>query len=92
MSYPARLSRLGGIRLGSISLTSGKKKWNSVRCVAFGRNARHGSDGADLPPLRREYRGLNMDQAKRLKQLDQENTRLPRAVPAFSLGSIKLFM
>ena len=34
---------------------------------------------------RKEYGGLKMDQAKRLKVLEQENTRLRRAVAALTL-------
>ena len=34
---------------------------------------------------RKEYGGLKMDQAKRLKVLEQENTRLRRAVADLSL-------
>ncbi len=34
---------------------------------------------------RREYGGLRLDQAKRLKQLEQENTRLKKLVAELSL-------
>jgi|TARA_Y100000294_G_scaffold31805_1_gene26999 transposase-like protein len=36
---------------------------------------------------RREYGGLRMDQAKRLKQLEAENTRLRRAVSDLTLDN-----
>ena len=36
---------------------------------------------------RREYGGLRMDQAKRLKQLETENTRLQRAVSDLTLDN-----
>ena len=36
---------------------------------------------------RREYGGLRMDQAKRLKQLETENTRLRRAVSDMTLDN-----
>ncbi len=36
---------------------------------------------------RREYGGLRMDQAKRLKQLEVENTRLRRAVSDLTLDN-----
>ena len=36
---------------------------------------------------RREYGGLRMDQAKRLKQLETENTRLRRAVSDLTLDN-----
>jgi putative transposase len=36
---------------------------------------------------RREYGGLNLDQAQRLKQLEQENSRLKRLVADLSLDN-----
>ena len=36
---------------------------------------------------RNEYGGLNLDQAKRLKQLEQENGRLKRAVADLALDN-----
>ena len=36
---------------------------------------------------RREYGGMNRDQAKRLKELEAENTRLRRAVSDLTLGN-----
>jgi cell division protein FtsB len=42
-------------------------------------------DRADLLSLRREYGGLNVAQAKRLKQLEDENGRLKKLVADLSL-------
>lgn len=39
---------------------------------------------------RSEYRGLSLDQAKRLKRLEQENTRLKRAVADLTLDKLIL--
>ena len=39
---------------------------------------------------RKEYGGLKMDQAKRLKELEQENTRLRRAVADLTLDKLIL--
>ncbi len=39
---------------------------------------------------RNEYGGLKLDQAKRLKDLEQENTRLKRAVAALTLDKLIL--
>jgi len=39
---------------------------------------------------RREYRGLSLDQAKKLKQLEKENARLKRAVAELSLDKLIL--
>jgi transposase-like protein len=36
---------------------------------------------------RKEYGGLNVDQARRLKRLEQENTRLRRAVADLTLDN-----
>ena len=39
---------------------------------------------------RREYGGLKMDQAKRLKDLERENTRLKRVVADLTLDKLIL--
>ena len=39
---------------------------------------------------RREYGGLKLDQAKRLKELEQENSRLKRAVSELTLDKLVL--
>jgi len=39
---------------------------------------------------RREYGGLKVDQARRLKDLEQENTRLKRAVADLTLDKLIL--
>jgi putative transposase len=39
---------------------------------------------------RKEYGGLKMDQAKRLKEVEQENTRLRRAVADLTLDKLIL--
>jgi putative transposase len=39
---------------------------------------------------RREYGGLKMDQARRLKELERENTRLRRAVSDLTLEKLVL--
>ncbi len=39
---------------------------------------------------RREYGGLKVDQARRLKDLEQENTRLKRAVAELTLDKVIL--
>ncbi len=40
---------------------------------------------ADLLPLRKEFGGLKLDQAKRLKELERENAKLKRLVAELSL-------
>jgi transposase-like protein len=39
---------------------------------------------------RREYGGLKMDQARRMKELEKENTRLRRAVSDLTLDKLIL--
>ena len=39
---------------------------------------------------RKEYRGLRVDQAKRLKELEQENSRLKKAVADLTLDNMIL--
>jgi putative transposase len=39
---------------------------------------------------RSEYRGLSLDQAKKLKQLEKENARLKRAVAELTLDKLIL--
>ena len=39
---------------------------------------------------RREYGGLKMDQARRLKELEQENTRLKKAVAELTVDKLIL--
>ena len=39
---------------------------------------------------RKEYGGLKMDQSKRLKEVEQENTRLRRAVADLTLDKLIL--
>ena len=39
---------------------------------------------------RKEYGGLNISQAKRLRELERENTRLRRAVSDLTLGKLIL--
>jgi len=39
---------------------------------------------------RKEYGGLKMDQAKRLKEVEQENTRLRKAVADLTLDKLIL--
>lgn len=43
-----------------------------------------------FPHVRKEYGGLGLDQARRLKELEQENGRLKRAVANLTLDNLIL--
>jgi putative transposase len=47
-------------------------------------------DGAMLFRWRREYSGLKLDQAKRLRDLERENERLKKAVSELTLDKLIL--
>ena len=51
---------------------------------------RPGHLGAELLPWRRDYGGLKLDQAKRLKDLERENERLKKAVSELTLDKLIL--
>ena len=46
-----------------------------------------GVNRADRLPMRKEYGGLRMEQAKRLKALEKENARLKKLVADLSLDN-----
>ena len=60
------------------------------------RDRRHGTDPFDYAQgrlfyrWRSEYRGLSLDQAKKLKRLEKENARLKRAVAELTLDKLIL--
>ncbi len=45
---------------------------------------------ADVLPVRKEYGGLQVDQTKRLKELEQEKSKLKRLVANLSLDNLVL--
>ena len=76
----------GSIRSNRLSVNFERPKWNLPR----GRSVAEVCRSLGVPEQtyyrwRKEYGGLKMDQAKRLKVLEQENTRLRRAVAALTL-------
>ena len=48
---------------------------------------RHGVSDATYYKWRKEYGGLRVDQAKRLKELEQENSRLRKVVSDLSIDN-----
>jgi len=68
---------LNKLRQVEIAVASGKSVGQAVRAI--------GVTDHTYYRWRREYGGLNLDQAKRLKKLEQENARLKRTVADLAL-------
>jgi putative transposase len=66
-------------KLRQIEVMQGQGKSISAACKEAG------ITGQSYYRYRREYGGLNVDQAKRLKQLENENNRLKKLVADLSL-------
>ncbi len=60
------------LREVEVLLSQGKTQEEAIRAI--------GVTGNTYYRWRKEYGGMGMDQAKRLKELEAENTRLKRAV------------
>lgn len=60
------------LREVEVLLSQGKTQEHAIRTI--------GVTGNTYYRWRKEYGGMGMDQAKRLKELEAENTRLKRAV------------
>ena len=68
---------IGHLRHAEIRISEGKTVLEAVRALGVSEQTYY--------RWRKEYGGLKMDQAKRLKVLEQENTRLRRAVADLTL-------
>ncbi len=68
---------LNKLRHVEVSVGNGKRVGQAVREI--------GVTDHTYYRWRREYGGLNLDQARRLKQLEQENARLKRTVADLAL-------
>ena len=73
---------IGYLREAEVRLSQGEK--NGVICRALGVSEQ------SYYRWRREYGGLKVDQAKRLKDLEKENARLRRAVSDLTLDKLIL--
>tara|TARA_Y100000310_G_scaffold289661_1_gene316234 strand:+ start:230 stop:523 length:294 start_codon:yes stop_codon:yes gene_type:complete len=73
---------LGKLREVEIALAKGETVTRAVRQIGVSEQTYY--------RWRNEYGGLSIDQAKRLKQLEQENARLKRAVADLTLDKLIL--
>ena len=73
---------LGKLREVEIALAKGQTVANAVKQIGVTEQTYY--------RWRNEYGGLNIDQARRLKQLEQENARLKRAVADLTLDKLIL--
>lgn len=73
---------IGHLRQAEVLIGQGKMMGEVLREL--------GVTGNTYYRWRKEYGGLGLDQAKRLKALEQENTRLKRVVADLSLDNLIL--
>lgn len=73
---------IGKLREAEILLSQGKTQEQAIRAI--------GVTGNTYYRWRKEYGGMGMDQAKRLKELEAENTRLKRVVADLTLDNVIL--
>ena len=73
---------LGKLRLVEVAVASGRTIALAARDAGISDQTYH--------RWRREYGGLGIDQARRMKQLEQENARLKRAVAELTLDKLIL--
>ena len=73
---------IGMLREAEVRLSQGDKIGSICRCLGISEQSYY--------RWRREYGGLRVDQAKRLKALEKENARLRRAVSDLTLDKLIL--
>ena len=73
---------IGHLRQAEVMVGQGKSLHEVLRAIDVTANAYY--------RWRKEYGGMGMDQARRLKELEQENTRLKRVVADLSLDNLIL--
>jgi putative transposase len=73
---------IGKLREAEVALAQGEKAGQVCRTLGIAEQTFY--------RWRREYGGLKVEQAKRLKALEQENTRLRRAVSDLTLDKLIL--
>jgi putative transposase len=70
---------IGKLRQAEVLLGQGKSQEETIRAL--------GVTGNTYYRWRKEYGGMKLDQAKRLKELEAENTRLKRAVAELTVDN-----
>lgn len=73
---------IGHLRQAEVLLSQGRGFTEVVRTLGVTSNTYY--------RWRKEYGGLGLDQARRLKELEQENSRLKRAVANLTLDNLIL--
>ena len=73
---------IGYLRQAEVMMSQGRKTEEVLREI--------GVTGNTFYRWRKEYGGLGMDQARRLKELETENSRLKRAVANLTLDNLIL--
>jgi len=73
---------LNKLRQVDVAVATGKSVGQAVREIGVADHTYY--------RWRREYGGLNLDQARKLKKLEQENVRLKRAVANLTLDNLIL--
>lgn len=73
---------IGHLRQAEVMVGQGKSLYEVLRAIDVTANTYY--------RWRKEYGGMGMDQARRLKELEQENTRLKRVVADLSLDNLIL--
>ncbi len=73
---------IGHLRQAEVMVGQGKNLQEVLRAIDVTANTYY--------RWRKEYGGMGMDQARRLKELEQENTRLKRVVADLSLDNLIL--
>ena len=73
---------LNKLRQVEVAVSNGKQVAEAVREIAVSQHTYY--------RWRTEYGGLNLDQARKMKQLEKENARLKRAVAELTLDKLIL--
>ena len=81
---------LNKLRQVEVSIANGKTVALSVREIGVTEQTLNQVQGGLYYRWRTEYRGLSLDQAKKLKRLEKENARLKRAVAELTLDKLIL--
>ena len=81
---------LNKLRQVEVSIANGKTVALAVREIGVTEQTLNQVQGGLYYRWRTEYRGLSLDQAKKLKRLEKENARLKRAVAELTLDKLIL--